>query len=343
MPLGAHLGVALVLGAVLGSGPGTCDAGGGEAGERVRAPAAQAADTSAAIVRPAADHHKHLPSPAAAELVRAGMVAVTADQLVEQLDEAGIGPAAVLSVAYWFGAPQFELEDEYARVRAENDWTARQVARYPDRLVGFCSFDPLEEYALEELERCAGEPGLRGLKLHFGSSDVDVLEEDQLQRVRGVFAAANRLRLPIVVHTRARSTREYGREHALAFLNRILPAAPDVPVQIAHLWGGAAYSPSALQVFAEAVASGDPRTRNLYFDVTDIMRAIVDSDEALTTVAARIREIGTDRILWGSDTSPPLPAPREAWLEFQALPLTDEEFRSIADNIAPYLPRVSGR
>ncbi len=329
----ARLVVALTLGAALGCGPD----------QRVGAPAAEAADTASGLLRPAADHHKHLPSPAAAELVDGapsppgGMVPITADQLVQQLDEAGIGLAVVLSVAYWFGAPQFELENELAQVRAENDWTARQVARYPDRLVGFCSFNPLEDYALEELERCAGELGLRGLKLHFGSSDVDVLDSEHLERVRAVFAAANRLRLPIVVHTRARSAREYGPEHALTFVNQILPAAPDVPVQIAHLWGGAGFSPPALQVFAEAVAVGHPRTRNLYFDVTDIMRAIVDSDEALTTVAARIREIGTDRILWGSDTSPPLPAPREAWLEFQALPLTDEEFRSIANNVAPYL------
>lgn len=464
-----RLVVALTLGAALGCGPGphTAEAGAaaaaeaGEADQRVGAPAAEAVDTASGLLRPAADHHKHLPSPAAAELVDgaplppvelprdlagllrererrwndstalaelytedvtalggdrdwidgrsavaahvaslfgsayritpishgveessgyiaayltrgeadsaahfgslllalerapggawriaaetptfpgpAGMVPITADQLVQQLDEAGIGRAVVLSVAYWFGAPQFELENELARVRAENDWTARQVARYPDRLVGFCSFNPLEDYALEELERCAGELGLRGLKLHFGSSDVDVLDSEHLERVRAVFAAANRLRLPIVVHSRARSAREYGREHALTFVNQILPAAPDVPVQIAHLWGGARFSPPALQLFAEAVAVGNPRTRNLYFDVTDIMRAIVDSDEALTTVAARIREIGTDRILWGSDTSPPLPAPREAWLEFQALPLTDEEFRSIANNIAPYL------
>jgi hypothetical protein len=43
-----------------------------------------------------------------------------------------------------------------------------------DRLRGFCGVNPLRDYALDELARCAEQPGLRhvahGLKLHFGNS-----------------------------------------------------------------------------------------------------------------------------------------------------------------------------
>jgi predicted TIM-barrel fold metal-dependent hydrolase len=56
----------------------------------------------------------------------------------------------VLSVAYQFGNPNKPpVEDEYAQVKAENDWTSREVARYPDRLRGFCSINPLKDYAIE--------------------------------------------------------------------------------------------------------------------------------------------------------------------------------------------------
>jgi hypothetical protein len=67
------------------------------------------------------------------------------------------------------------------------------------------------------------------------------------------------------------------------------------------------------------------------------MTAVRHSDEALRMIATQIRRIGVERMLWGSDMSLPNPAPREAWLEFLAVPLTDEEFRIIASNIAPYL------
>ena len=68
----------------------------------------------------------------------------------------------MLSVAYQFGNPNKPaIKDEYAQVKAENDWTSRQVARFPNRLRGFCSVNPLKDYAIEELARCAKDPQLK--------------------------------------------------------------------------------------------------------------------------------------------------------------------------------------
>ena len=97
------------------------------------------------------------------------------------------------------------VEDEYAKVRAENDWTAAQAAAHPDRLVAFCGVNPLKDYALEEIDRCAKDPYLRmGLKLHFGNSDVQLDVPEQVAQLKRVFAAANAHRMSIVVHMRAR-------------------------------------------------------------------------------------------------------------------------------------------
>jgi predicted TIM-barrel fold metal-dependent hydrolase len=57
-------------------------------------------------------------------------------------------------------------------VRAENDWVAQEVARYPDRLVAFCGVSPLEDYALEEIDRCSTMQNLTGLKLHPGNAST---------------------------------------------------------------------------------------------------------------------------------------------------------------------------
>jgi hypothetical protein len=65
----------------------------------------------------------------------------------------------------------------------------------------------------------------------------------------------------------------------------------------------------ALGVYAEAIQKGDPRTKNLYFDVATV--ADEQSEETLKQFAARIRQIGVKRVLY-------------------------EEFRAIAANIAPY-------
>jgi predicted TIM-barrel fold metal-dependent hydrolase len=145
--------------------------------------------------------------------------------------------ALVLSVAYQFGNPNRPVvEDEYAKVRAENDWTSEQVARFPDRLRGFCGLNPLRDYALRELARCAQDPNLHyGIKLHFGNSDVDLDNPEHVEWLRQVFRRANRRHMAIVVHMRSSVTRErpYGAKEAQVFLrafrcrSRIFPALED--------------------------------------------------------------------------------------------------------------------
>ena len=297
---------------------------------------------------PLADHHQHLFSPELAELVSATPPVAprkprTAADLIAQLDAASIRRAVVLSAAYIFEQPSRNVDVAAEKVRRDNDWTSRQVAQFPDRLVGFCGLNPLKDYALEELARCAADPHLRrGLKLHFGNSVVDYHNPGHIAQVRRVFRAANDHRMTIVVHAHASVTQKlpYGRDEALIFLNELMPEAPDVVVQVAHLAGAGPWqdegSQQAFAVFADAVAKRDPRTRLLYFDVTALEAAA--TPDTAQRWAAMIRQVGTSRIVFGSDATTPNVTPGDAWVMLRRLlPLTDDEFRAIAANLAPYL------
>jgi uncharacterized protein len=259
-----------------------------------------------------------------------------AQRLVALLDAARIKRAVVLSVAYWFDSPLFPLARSAGALQAENDWTADQAARFPDRLIAFCSLNAVSDSALSALEHCAKDPRFKGLKLHFASSQVDLLNADHVARARRVFAGANRARLPIVVHVRGGE--HYGAAHAHVLLEQLVAAAPDVPVQIAHLWGGENFAPDALAVYAEAVAVRRPETRRLYFDVADAALVAATPEQA-QIVADRIRQIGLDRILYGSDAAfENHPDPHDSWTAFrEGIPLTPAEFATIAHNVAPYL------
>ena len=276
----------------------------------------------------------------------APLLPVSAKDLLALLDAAGIRRALVLSVAYTWDSPNHPIDNAYEEVKAENDWTSQQVAQYPDRLRAFCGVNPLKEYALDEIERCSRNPQLRhGLKLHFGNSVVDLHNPQHVEQLRRVFRAANQHRMPIVVHLRASFSRglPYGREEARIFLSDVLPAAPDVPVQIAHLAGGGGYedpaADDALAVFADALTQHDPRAKHLYFDVSGVVGFTLGIPVAKANlIALRLRQIGFDRILFGSDTPTGINLmPREAWAAFRQLPLTDAEFRTIANNVAPYM------
>jgi predicted TIM-barrel fold metal-dependent hydrolase len=295
---------------------------------------------------PAADHHQHLFSPDIVALLGDnGVQPLGALDLIPLLDSAGIRRAVLLSVAYMYGSPSRTVEDEYAKVRAENDWTAAQAALSPDRLVAFCGFNPLAAYALQELDRCAGDRRFgRGIKLHFGNSDVQVDDPSHLERLREVFRAANEHGMAIVAHLRASISRKrpYGVPQARVFLEELLPLAPDVPVQVAHLAGtGPGYddppADSAMAFLAAAAGRGDRRTARLWFDVAGIVDTGITAVQA-ALVARRIREVGVERILYGSDGAVgDNLRPRRSWAAFRSLTLTDDEVARIADNVAPYL------
>ena len=289
-----------------------------------------------------ADHHQHLLSPAAA--ARAGVKPISASDLIREMDRAGIRRAAVLSVAYGFGNPnKVAVENEYAQVRAENDWTSVEVAKYPVRLRGFCSVNPLKAYALDEIARCAKDPHVHyGLKLHFGNSDVQLENPTHLEQVRRVFRTANEHKMAIAVHMHSTVNlkRPYGAEQARMFLGELLPVAPDITVQIAHLAGAGGYdevaTDDAVGVFVDAVKRRDPRMTRVYFDASGVA-GLGNWQERAALIAQRMRELGLGRILYGSDAPVPGNLPVDVLAKFRQLPLSKAEFQTIESNVAPYL------
>jgi predicted TIM-barrel fold metal-dependent hydrolase len=297
---------------------------------------------------PQVDHHQHLFGPGVETLLATPTGAVkviTAQDVIGHLDAAGIERAVLLSTAYLFGSPARSVDNEYAKVKAENDWVAAQAAKYPKRLRAFCGVNPLRDYALAELARCAADPNLKyGVKIHFGNSDIQLERAEHLLRLQQFFRVVNDHKMAMVIHLRASISKErpYGATQARLFLNFLMPLVPDVPVQIAHLAAaGPGYNdPKAEAVMgylAAAVEAGDPHTRNLWVDVTSVAdKAITPANAA--RIVKRIRQVGVEKVLYGTDaaTGDNL-RPAESWTAFRALPLTDDEFAKIAGNVAPYM------
>jgi predicted TIM-barrel fold metal-dependent hydrolase len=251
------------------------------------------------------------------------------------MDDAKIERAVLLSIAYQFGNPNRPpVANEYERVKAENDWTAEQAAQYPKRLVAFCGVNPLKDYAVSEIARCAKDPRLRrGIKLHFGNSDVNMDNPEHLAKLRAVFSEANRNRMAIVAHIRSNynNRRPWGAQQARVFLEQLLPLAKDTTVQIAHLASAGAFDDdgveAALTVFADAFAVRDKRMRRVYIDVS-----IARWEAKRESLARLMRRIGMKRLVFASD-SPPTDGSKA----FRKMPLTDSELRQIERNVAPYL------
>lgn len=283
---------------------------------------------------PFVDYHQHLVSPAFEPIVKLPQRDGAA--LVRELDAAGIERAVVLSVGYSFADERKGLADPDRLTREQNDWTSAEVLKNASRLIGFCSANPLRPVALQELERCLGLPGMIGIKVHFGNGGVTLRDPTHLARVQELFALAQRLGAPVLVHMRARSGANYGAEDARIFLEHVVTKAPDIEIIVAHLGasgpGYGAQADEVMTIFGAAGERNDPRMRNLYFDVATNVTDEMAAAEA-ETVAKRIRQVGVKRLLYGSDLSPPGGSIKRGWEIFRAkVPLTAAEFQQIAGN-----------
>jgi predicted TIM-barrel fold metal-dependent hydrolase len=309
------------------------------------------------LIPPKADHHVHLFSPAAGQIMRRNINRIakkqdaakqdplvkTASDLIAVLDEAGIKQAVALSAAYLFGASADDQTgadpDEYLNVQQENDWLLQQVKPYAGRLVGFCSEDPLKDYAVREIKRCASI-GLSGLKLHFTASNVDLQNPRHIERLKAVFSAADAVKFPILVHLPNCRQQTYGAGMARNFIEKVLPSAPNVIVQVAHMAGecpgGYDSMNDALQAFLQAFASGRLARKNIYFDLSGVAASGFGGQENLTELIKRIHEIGLQHILFATDWPAPVSAGYQKQLR-QHLGLELSELQEIFNNTAPYL------
>jgi hypothetical protein len=237
----------------------------------------------------------------------------------------------------WGGGPPPDVPD----IRELLELACRDIQ--PQRLL--IIFDQFEEFvilhgetqrqAFEQLLASFSEKPIHGLTLLLvlRSDYVEVLENLTLPKL---VQDTNWKAVPPFTE---RAARGFLRGSGLKIDDN--PAAPEIPVQIAHLAGaGPGYADplvdDALGVFVEAITKGDHRTKNLYFDVTTMVPRRMPP-ERRQLVATRIRQLGLQRILYGSDAAVRgnLP-PKEGWEAFRSLPLSEEEFRTIAGNVPPY-------
>lgn len=306
---------------------------------------------------PKADHHLHIRSEAASIVLSKirgpeadTLEPTSADSVIQLLDSAGVEKGSLLSLAYFYGMPDVDVKNEYAKVRAENNYVADEAAEYPNRLYAFCSVNPMKDYALKEIRRCAQTSGFTGLKLHFGNSGVSLRNKDHVEKISQIFQEAARLELPVVVHMWTRDP-EYGRKDARIFIDVVLAEVPDLPVQIAHLGGGGFFSsqtdsvmsaferaqknrPSIMDndiVFDLGAAAADP---GFAYEEGDTARA-KKIQERNKMLANQIQQIGAEYIVFGSDwwaRQPP-----EYIETIRSLPLKSDELSTILNNTTGYI------
>ena len=241
---------------------------------------------------------------------------IGAGEIITAMDEQGVDVSVV------FGFPWKNLEI----AKRHNDYIAEAVARYPDRLKGFCCLDPCPSEAAAEVERCLTN-GLCGVgELAFYRSGIECVIVDSMEPV---MALCRERGVPVLIHTNEPVGHQYpGKtENTLLQIYDLVKRFQDNTIVLAH-WGGGIFFYSVLKKEVKEVL------RNVYYD-TAASPFLYDPD----VFRMAIDRVGVDKILLGTDY--PLIKPERYFRELEKAGLREDEIERITGGNAATLLGLS--
>jgi predicted TIM-barrel fold metal-dependent hydrolase len=276
----------------------------------------------------ALDAHTHVASQVLTDFFTGGGVPnVGADDLVARLDEANVARAVVLGAGYFGRFVGFTDEGNMA---PENDFVAGEVARFPDRLIGFCGINPLFPGAVAEVDRCLDLPGMDGIKLHLEASGVNLAVPEEAEALGAVLDRAEARDAPVMIHVAGPSGMPLDGA-GLSVLGGILSAHHTMRVAHAHCAGND--DDRAIELWIKAGTRGFDLSRS-FVDISACLAFYADAPlSQREMIVWRLRKWGIERVLFGSDYFAFVGETPAETLEILTLyPFTQAEFDTILGN-----------
>ncbi|HCI86819.1 MAG TPA: hypothetical protein DHV68_08245 [Dehalococcoidia bacterium] len=222
----------------------------------------------------------------------------TVEGLIQSMDSAGVD----VSVCAGFGWTDPEIATE------SNNYNISAAQQYADRLVAFCSVNPLwGESAVQEVERCH-EAGALGIgELHPNTQGI--IDAD-LAALAPVFDKAKELEMPIMLHASEPVGHGYPGKGTVTpdLLMALVNAFPNNKLIFSHFGGGLPFYGLMNEVNAAL--------KNVYFDSAAF--PFLYRPEVFEVSA---RAVGAEKILFASDY--PLVSQKRALNEFREAKLRD--------------------
>lgn len=193
------------------------------------------------------------------------------ERLLEYADRMGISRLCVFMGLKWNYDPAPE------DMRQQNDEVLRAIRRFPDRALGFVYLNPKHGQAsLDELNRCVADGPMVGVKLWCAVS----CREPVLDRL---VVRATELRAPVLQHTWLKVTGNLPGESTPMDLAALAERHPASTLICAHTGGD----------WERGIRAIRPHP-NVYADIDG-----GDPTAGFTEMA--VRELGAERVLYGSD------------------------------------------
>jgi predicted TIM-barrel fold metal-dependent hydrolase len=206
----------------------------------------------------------------------------TGEVTVRNLDQWGIDTAVVVAVDN-----ELMHGEGPVGIEGQNKGIADAAKRFPDRLIAFLSVDPRRTNALELVDRCVNDWGMKGVKCH---ADTGWYPDDEAYRP--YWEKVRELGLPVLTHT--------GPLEPPAIVDCVRPERlgnlaaefPDITFVAAHMAFGwykdmARVAKDHPNIMVD-ISAWQPTAHEGYGKFVHILRGMVDA-------------IGADRVIFGTD------------------------------------------
>ncbi len=223
----------------------------------------------------------------------------TADELIADMDKNKVDISVITNI----GWTTHELCVE------TNDYILESVARYPQRLIGFCTVQPNSyEAAIAEIERCA-KGGIRGVGEMRPDMQLFDLKDEQV--MEPFIEIIRKYKLILLTHASEPVGHEYPGKGGVTpdILYPFITSFTDLTIVCAH-WGGGLPFYALMPEVKQAL-------HNVYFDTA--ASPFLYSPQVYNQV---IQLVGGDKILFGSDY--PLLTQNRLLSEINSLDLPEE-------------------
>jgi predicted TIM-barrel fold metal-dependent hydrolase len=193
--------------------------------------------------------------------------------LVRHMDRLGI-ERIILSQGY----DQYIRSPTTEQVREENDRVMRAVRRFPDRAYGSVYLSPTDvKFCLEEIDRCVRD----GPMISVGELEADV--RCNSPALDPIVERAIALKAPILQHTWIKTNGNEPRESTPYDLVELARRHPQAQFICGHTGGNWELGIRAIR------------------DVENVCAGIAGSDPTAGFIEMAVRELGAERVVYGSD------------------------------------------
>lgn len=173
----------------------------------------------------------------------------------------------------------------FLNINVPNEYVAKYVNKYPEKLIGFCCIDPNQPDATTELKKCVQDLHLRGLKISPVYQNFDPNSDKAFK----LFEIAQELEIPVLIHQATTFIRRAPLSYAYpSLLDNVATNFEDLKIILAHL--GHPWEDEAIVLVR--------KHPNVYADLSAMTsRPFRLYHKLMTCIEYRI----TEKILFGSD------------------------------------------